>query len=101
MLSLFPFVPVPMTPVVCRHVYVRLTIMSRSEFALRKDRIMKALTRVAGLVAVVMVLPISEARASLLSEWNFDETTGSVAHDSVGTVDGTLHGNAAFVTGGV
>lgn len=32
--------------------------------------------------------------------WKFDETTGTTANDSLGTVNGTLHGCAAFLPGG-
>ena len=33
---------------------------------------------------------------TLLHRYSFNETSGGTAHDSVGTADGTLYGNAAF-----
>ncbi len=41
------------------------------------------------------------AYAGLLSFWDFNETSGIIAHDSVGSVNGTLMGSAAFVSGGL
>ena len=41
------------------------------------------------------------SHAAIVAHYTFDETGGSVAHDSVGGVNGTLSGNAAFVTGGI
>jgi hypothetical protein len=38
-----------------------------------------------------------EAHAQLIAEYKFNETSGTVAHDSVGGVNGTLHGGASFV----
>jgi hypothetical protein len=38
---------------------------------------------------------------NLLAWWNFDEGSGTVAHDIVGGVNGTLQGSAAFTSGGV
>ena len=35
----------------------------------------------------------------MIDSWNFDETSGSVAYDSVGTVNGILQGQATFVPG--
>jgi hypothetical protein len=39
------------------------------------------------------------SRAGLLSLWTFDETSGTVAHDSAGSVDGNLAGSAAWAPG--
>ncbi len=39
------------------------------------------------------------ARAGLVSQWLFDETGGSIAHDSVDGIDGSLSGGAAFDPG--
>ncbi len=39
------------------------------------------------------------APAQLIHRWNFNETSGTIAHDSVGTADGTLQGNASFSGG--
>lgn len=41
----------------------------------------------------------NRARAGLVSQWLFDETGGTVAHDSVGGIDGTLSGGAVFDPG--
>ena len=44
------------------------------------------------------VIPIGKA----LAHWTFDETGGSIAHDSAGSYDGVLSTNgAAFVTNGI
>lgn len=54
------------------------------------------------LICTICLLAISlggEAYGSLVAYYNFDETGGNVAHDSVGTVNGTLLGNATFVAG--
>lgn len=40
------------------------------------------------------------ANATLIAHWGFDETGGSTAFDSVGGVNGTLIGGAAFTTTG-
>jgi hypothetical protein len=39
--------------------------------------------------------------SNLVAWWKFDEGTGTVAYDSVGHNDGTLHGNPQWVTGQV
>jgi hypothetical protein len=39
------------------------------------------------------------ARAALVSQWLFNETGGSIAHDSVGGINGTLYGGATFDPG--
>ncbi len=42
------------------------------------------------------------ANATLLAKWSFDESSGSVANDSVGSFPGTLSANGAtFVSGGI
>jgi hypothetical protein len=38
--------------------------------------------------------------ATLLHRWSFNETSGTVAHDSIGGANGTLMGSAAFTGGG-
>jgi hypothetical protein len=38
--------------------------------------------------------------AVLLHRWSFNETSGTVAHDSVGTANGTLQGSATFTGNG-
>ena len=43
----------------------------------------------------------SAADASVIDHWTFDETSGTVAHDSVGTHNGTLSAGASFVSGGI
>src|SRR2546430_1553204 len=44
----------------------------------------------------------SVPKAKALAHWKFDETSGTIAHDSMGSFDGTLSpAGAAFVSGGV
>ncbi len=56
---------------------------------------------------IVQRRPISETvpetlTSNLVAYWNFDETQGTVAHDRVGSFDGTLSvTGASFVTGGI
>lgn len=50
------------------------------------------------LAAAVMSLT-TNADAAMVSRYTFDETAGAVAHDSVGSVDGHLSGQAGFVAG--
>ncbi|MCL5746207.1 MAG: LamG domain-containing protein [Acidobacteria bacterium] len=51
-------------------------------------------------LALTAIAPISHA--SMVSYWNFNETSGTTAHDLVDSVNGTLQGSAAFTgTGGV
>ena len=40
-----------------------------------------------------------EAQGSLIAEYSFDETSGTVAHDSIGSVNGSLQGGATFAPG--
>jgi hypothetical protein len=42
-----------------------------------------------------------KAQAGVVAEYRFDETGGTVAHASVGSVNGNLGGSASFVGGGV
>src|SRR5438067_1062211 len=39
------------------------------------------------------------ARADLIAYWKLDETSGTIAHDSVGGFNGTLTGSAVFAPG--
>jgi len=39
--------------------------------------------------------------ATLIHRWNFNETSGTIAHDSVGTADGTLVGSGASFNNGL
>jgi hypothetical protein len=50
---------------------------------------------------VVLLLGLGNcpAHATVVAHWTFDETTGTIAHDNVGTFDGTLQGGAAFAPG--
>jgi hypothetical protein len=44
----------------------------------------------------------AHAYAEVVAQWHFDEAPGAaVAHDSIGSVDGILRGDAAFVAGGI
>lgn len=57
--------------------------------------------RILFVLLLIMAL-VPAAQAGLLSFWTFNETGGTIAHDSVGGVNGTLDGNAYFTgTGGV
>jgi hypothetical protein len=38
--------------------------------------------------------------ATLVHRWSFNETSGTIAHDSIGGADGTLQGSAAFTGSG-
>ena len=38
--------------------------------------------------------------ATLVHRWSFNETSGTIAHDTVGGADGTLQGSATFTGGG-
>lgn len=52
---------------------------------------MKNLMQWIDLAVILLVLSLSnEARGGLIAEYNFDETGGAIAHDSVGSVNGTL-----------
>jgi hypothetical protein len=54
------------------------------------------------LAAAVLVAGIVPARADLLAHWTFDEASGTVAHDSANSLDGTLSSTgASFVSGGI
>jgi hypothetical protein len=45
-------------------------------------------------------LTVRPSAATLIHRWNFNETSGTTAHDSIGTADGTLQGaGASFVNG--
>jgi hypothetical protein len=45
-------------------------------------------------------LTVSGTSVTLLHRWSFNETSGTIAHDSVGGADGTLQGSAAFTGAG-
>jgi hypothetical protein len=45
-------------------------------------------------------LTVSSAPVTLMHRWNFNETSGTIAHDSIGGADGTLQGSAAFTGSG-
>jgi hypothetical protein len=58
------------------------------------------LTMLAALLALTTASVTS--RAAAIAQWTFDELSGSVAHDSVGSFNGNLSaGGAAFVSGGI
>lgn len=44
---------------------------------------------------------LPEPPTGLLASWSFDEASGSIAHDALGKMDGTLSAGASFVAGGV
>lgn len=49
--------------------------------------------------ALMTLLVAANAQAGLVAHYAFDETGGTVAHDSVGAVDGNLLGQSTFVAG--
>ncbi len=54
-----------------------------------------------GLVSSLLTLGIAvTANATLIADWNFNESGGTIAHDSVGNVTGTLVGGVTFTTTG-
>jgi hypothetical protein len=52
-----------------------------------------------GLIACAWLVP--PATAGPVAQWHFDESSGTVAADSVGYHPGTLHGTATFSDGGI
>jgi hypothetical protein len=53
-------------------------------------------------VFVVFLTPVANnIDADVIAQWHFDETGGGTAFDSVGSVNGTLAGDAAFAAGGI
>src|SRR6266496_405209 len=62
------------------------------------------LSKAGSLLVAVALFAINNVslRADLVAHWTFDETGGTVAHDSVGGLDGTLSPTgASFVAGGI
>ena len=56
--------------------------------------------------AAAVILPLAlclsaPGHASLVAEYDFNETSGTTAHPTVGSVNGTLQGDASFVSGGI
>lgn len=47
-----------------------------------------------------LTVNVVRAPAVLLHRWSFNETSGTIAHDSVGAANGTLEGSAAFTGSG-
>ncbi|MDB6125495.1 MAG: hypothetical protein JWQ71_4488 [Pedosphaera sp.] len=48
------------------------------------------------------LLNFSEVDAAIIAHWTFDESDGTIAHDSAGSVNGTLStSGASFVSGGI
>jgi len=50
-------------------------------------------------VMILLTSGTGPARAGLVSEWRFDETGGTIAHDNIGGINDTLFGGAAFDPG--
>ena len=56
---------------------------------------------ISGFIFSLIMLAFSvSASASLVAYWNFDETSGTVAHDSAGSYNGNLHGSASWSPSG-
>jgi hypothetical protein len=54
------------------------------------------------IAAVLASVGTRPCHGSIVARWSFDETSGNVAHDSVGSYNGTLSTNgSAFVAGGI
>ncbi len=51
------------------------------------------------LALVAILATAGPSRAGLIAHYTFDETGGTIAHDSVGGIDGTLNGGASFAPG--
>lgn len=61
----------------------------------------KTKTSLAAALATTCLI-ISSAHAALVAKWSFEETSGTVVHDSVGSYNGNFSANgAAFVSGGI
>ncbi|HEX9046735.1 MAG TPA: LamG-like jellyroll fold domain-containing protein, partial [Verrucomicrobiae bacterium] len=71
-------------------VYVGLAVCSVADGTLCKAQFDNISFSSAASVVVTSPLP------TLIHRYSFNETTGSVAHDAVGSADGTLHGTASF-----
>lgn len=52
-------------------------------------------------IGLCLLLGSTQAKAGLVAQWHFDETSGSVANASVGAINGVLTGSAVFVAGGI
>ena len=65
------------------------------------ESLLKKLTvlPVCALLVVAAISLTGQAQASLVAEYSFDETSGTVAHDSLGSRNGNLLGDAAFAPG--
>lgn len=57
------------------------------------------LARILGVTAVAAIA--SSASADLVARYTFNESSGTNAADSVGSVNGALQGSASFVSGGI
>lgn len=58
------------------------------------------MTRWIGWTIVCSLIAVSGgAQAGLVAHYQFDETGGTIAYTSVGTINGALHGGATFVPG--
>lgn len=60
--------------------------------------------RISGLCAALLIMFVSVCRldAAAVARWSFDSSPGgNVVPDEIGSVNGTLSGDAAFVSGGI
>ena len=61
---------------------------------------MRDLKQLIGLAIILLAIGLGgEAQASLIAHYAFDETNGTIAHDTSGLIDGTLQGGATFAPG--
>lgn len=71
-----------------------------TENASKRSRSLKSLAR----HAIVLLLAATSfaAQAAIVAHWKFDESSGTIAHDSAGSLHGALSASgAAFVSGGI
>lgn len=60
---------------------------------------MQRKTWLIGAAAACLAALVLPSQAALIAYYTFDEASGAVAHDSVGSIDGILSGSAAFAPG--
>jgi hypothetical protein len=64
-----------------------------------KDGTMKSIHLISFVFLSILAL-VRPANAGLIDHWTFNETSGSIAHDSAGAFNGILQGGATFLPGG-
>lgn len=66
-----------------------------------KNRALKTLVFCAGVSTLLVLCGTAwgNLKSGLVAYWTFDEGGGTIAHDSAGNNDGTIHGNATWTIG--